>query len=104
MADGRAPWAPRPPSFPPATHDAKLNRNMVRLHNALILLLSLLLSRSNDTMVKRWVLRDEAHDVSRNEGVAGSSGVDDIDIAKSILVSMPEKSLNIISLMLLPKD
>ena len=54
LADGRAPWAPGPPSFLPATHDAKRNRNMVRLHNAsslvssLALLLLLLLSRSKD--------------------------------------------------------
>ena len=55
LADGRAPWAPGPPSFLPATHDAKRNRNMVRLHNvsslvsSLALLFLLLLSpRSKD--------------------------------------------------------
>ena len=54
LADGRAPWAPGPPSFLPATQEANRNRNIVRLHNAssLVLLSSsallLLWSRSKD--------------------------------------------------------
>ena len=54
LADGRAPWAPGPPSFLPATHDANRNRNMVRLHNASSLVSSLLLLLSPRSKDMQW--------------------------------------------------